>query len=208
VQSVNSWQQQTFGNFRKVLDPKSFSNPTPRRVAMFPPEAECLGAGLKALQSRATELDALENRTKYLREQLKQSVEILEADHGKAILVFTMITTIFLPLYVFSDVQLLRLTPLSSFVTSFFGMNTADIRNTNRGQGYFWAIAVPVTAGIVFAAVLLAYHGDKLYDEGLQAIHQFVAYRSTSSVTELRPRKRRSWGGGLATHRHPWKSRR
>jgi hypothetical protein len=40
----------------------------------------------------------LENRTQYLREQLKQSVEILEEDHGKAILVFTMITTIFLPL--------------------------------------------------------------------------------------------------------------
>jgi hypothetical protein len=87
-------------------------------------------------------------------------------------------------------------------------MNTADIRNTDRGQGYFWAIAVPVTAGIVFAAVLLAYHGDKLYDAGLQTIHQFGEYRSTSSATALRPEKRRSWAGDLATHRRPWKSRR
>jgi Mg2+ and Co2+ transporter CorA len=101
VQSVNSWQQQSFEKFRRILNPKSFSNPIPQlRIAMFPSEAECLGAGLKSLQSQATELDALEKRTHYLRSQLKQSVEILEADHGKAILVFTMITTIFLPLYV------------------------------------------------------------------------------------------------------------
>jgi hypothetical protein len=65
---------------------------------MFPAEAENLNAGLKTLQSKAIELGALETRTQYLREQLKQSVEILEEDHGKAILVFTMITTIFLPL--------------------------------------------------------------------------------------------------------------
>jgi Mg2+ and Co2+ transporter CorA len=102
VQSVNSWQQQSFEKFRRVLDPKSFSDLVPQsRISMFPPEAECLDAGLKTLQSKATELDALEQRTQYLRQQLKQSVEILEADHGKAILVFTMITTIFLPLYVF-----------------------------------------------------------------------------------------------------------
>jgi len=65
---------------------------------MFPPETECLISGLRIMQSKAGELEALENRTQYLREQLKQSVEILEEDHGKAILVFTMITTIFLPL--------------------------------------------------------------------------------------------------------------
>jgi Mg2+ and Co2+ transporter CorA len=65
---------------------------------MFPSEAENLNAGLKTLQSKVVELTALETRTQFLREQLKQSVEILEEDHGKAILVFTMITTIFLPL--------------------------------------------------------------------------------------------------------------
>ena len=65
---------------------------------MFPPESECLSNALKTLQSQEIELKALESRTLYLREQLKQSVEILEEDHGKAILVFTMITTIFLPL--------------------------------------------------------------------------------------------------------------
>jgi hypothetical protein len=90
---VNGWQQKCFDSFLRVLDPSSFAQPTPNRVAMFPSEAECLKAGLKAV-----ELEALENRTQSLREQLKQSVEILEEDHGKAILVFTMVTTIFLPL--------------------------------------------------------------------------------------------------------------
>jgi hypothetical protein len=87
-------------------------------------------------------------------------------------------------------------------------MNTADIRNMDRGQGYFWAIAVPVTAGIVFAAVLLAYHGDKLYDAILQAIDQFTEHRSNSPAMVLRPERKRSWGQGLATHRRPRKTRR
>jgi hypothetical protein len=98
IQLVNSWQQNTFDSLLKVLDPLSFDLSTSDRSIMFPPESECLKEGLKTLQSKAIELKALENRTQYLREQLKQSVEILEEDHGKAILVFTMITTIFLPL--------------------------------------------------------------------------------------------------------------
>jgi hypothetical protein len=98
VKLVNTWQQQGFESFLRVLDPRSFDTPTPNRVAMFPSETENLNAGLKTLQSKAIGLGALETRTQYLREQLKQSVEILEEDHGKAILVFTMITTIFLPL--------------------------------------------------------------------------------------------------------------
>ena len=98
VHLVNSWQQKAFTNLRKVLNPLSFQVTTPDRAEMFPPESECLSEGLVALHSKAIELEALENRTLQLREQLKQSVEILEEDHGKAILVFTMITTIFLPL--------------------------------------------------------------------------------------------------------------
>jgi hypothetical protein len=87
-------------------------------------------------------------------------------------------------------------------------MNTADIRNTERGQGYFWAIAVPVTAGIVFAAVLLAYHGDKLYDAILQAIHRLAEPPAADSTMVLRPERKNLWGKGSITHRYPWKTRR
>ncbi|OAL53758.1 hypothetical protein IQ07DRAFT_501866 [Pyrenochaeta sp. DS3sAY3a] len=191
VQHVNTWQQQTFENMIKVLDPQSFQKPTPSRAIMFVSESECLKVGVQLLQSQAVELEALEHRTQYLREQLKQSVEILEEDHGKAILVFTMITTIFLPL---------------SFATSFFGMNTSDIRNTNRSQTFFWAIAIPVTAGIVFSAVLLAYHGDKLYDAVVQVVHEIREKRAMTSEPLLEFRN--AWDKSLPVYKVPWKARR
>jgi Mg2+ and Co2+ transporter CorA len=100
VQLVNSWQRKTFTSLLQVLDPQTFEDPIPDRINMYPSESECISDSLKSLQTKAVELEALEHRTQYLREQLKQSVEILEEDHGKAILVFTMITTIFLPLLV------------------------------------------------------------------------------------------------------------
>jgi Mg2+ and Co2+ transporter CorA len=98
VKTINSMQQKTFESLLKVLDPRSFKTPKPNRISMFQSESECLNGGLSNPQSKATELNALGDRTQFLREQLKQSVEILEEDHGKAILVFTMVTTIFLPL--------------------------------------------------------------------------------------------------------------
>ena len=51
-----------------------------------------------------------------------------------AIYVFTIVTIIFLPL---------------SFVSSFLGMNTSDIRDMQRGQWLFWAAAVPLTGIII-----------------------------------------------------------
>ncbi|CAN9172495.1 unnamed protein product [Alternaria alternata] len=98
VKLVNSWQQKTLTSLLRVLDPNTFRIPTDDRRNMYIPESECISNNLVILQAKSVELDALENRAQYLSEQLRQSVEILEEDHGKAILVFTMITTIFLPL--------------------------------------------------------------------------------------------------------------
>ncbi|KAF1832236.1 hypothetical protein BDW02DRAFT_503407 [Decorospora gaudefroyi] len=189
VHLVNGWQQKSFESLLNVFDPQSFEVPTSDRINMFPPESECINEGLKVLQAKATELMALQNRTHYLREQLKQSVEILEEDHGKAILVFTMITTIFLPL---------------SFVTSFFGMNMVDIRDTNRTQGFFWAIAVPVTAGIVFVAVMLAYHGDKLYDAVVLAVHQVREHRARKGAIPMLLEPETKWRTFLPSMPFPW----
>ena len=74
-----------------------------------------------------------------------QNIQRIEANKDRqeaAILVFTAVTIIFLPL---------------SFVSSVFGMNTYDIRNMNTRQWLFWATAVPVTVlviGLAVAAVL------------------------------------------------------
>lgn len=82
-----------------------------------------------------------------LSRQVAQSVEILEEDHGKAILVFTMVTIVFLPL---------------SFVTGYLGMNTIDIRNSQQNQWLFWAISLPLTSLIVALALLVALRGDSI----------------------------------------------
>ncbi|KAL8703497.1 MAG: hypothetical protein Q9225_008116, partial [Loekoesia sp. 1 TL-2023] len=58
-----------------------------------------------------------------------------------AILVFTIVTIIFLPL---------------SFVSSFFGMNTSDIRDMTTPQWAFWASAVPLTAVVVGVSIFVA----------------------------------------------------
>ena len=54
--------------------------------------------------------------------------------HGKAVLVFTIVTIAFLPL---------------SFVASNLGMNTNDIRNMTKNQSLFWIVAGSLTAGTV-----------------------------------------------------------
>jgi hypothetical protein len=55
-----------------------------------------------------------------------------------AIYVFTIVTIIFLPL---------------STISSIFGMNTYDIRNSQKGQWIFWAFAIPVTGVVLIASL-------------------------------------------------------
>ncbi|RSL42936.1 hypothetical protein CEP53_011933 [Fusarium sp. AF-6] len=86
--------------------------------------------------------------------QVARQIELKQDSNSKAILVFTIVTVIFLPL---------------SFVTSFFGMNTADLRDMDLGQWLFWAVSIPVTVTIVGFAMTIAYQGDR--------IREFVARR-------------------------------
>ncbi|KAL9000527.1 MAG: hypothetical protein Q9169_000820 [Polycauliona sp. 2 TL-2023] len=65
------------------------------------------------------DVEQLQGEGKRLAEQTKQLVDIKVEDQGKAVMVFTIVTVIFLPL---------------SFVSSYFGMNTADVRNLQQGQ--------------------------------------------------------------------------
>lgn len=73
--------------------------------------------------------------------QTVQLVDIKVEDQGKAVMVFTIVTVIFLPL---------------SFVSSYFGMNTAG-----RGQWTFWAVGLSVTFSTVVVALLVAFRGQR-----------------------------------------------
>ncbi|KAM3552768.1 hypothetical protein MY1884_007032 [Beauveria asiatica] len=102
---------------------------------------------MAGLSQRDFEVRTLLGRSQRLREQVKQSIEILEEGHGKAIRVFTIVTLFFLPL---------------SFISSFFGMNVADIRKKKSNQPLFWSIALPVTLGVLAIAFLYGYKWDSM----------------------------------------------
>jgi hypothetical protein len=78
----------------------------------------------RALQRNIDALDAW---------QLSQ-IETNKDKQEAAIILFTLVTVIFLPL---------------SFVSSVLGMNTSDVRNMEGTQWIFWIVAVPLTASIV-----------------------------------------------------------
>ncbi len=112
---------------------------------------ECLHleATRQKLSQRELEVRALMDCARNLRENLVQTLEILEEDHTKAIRVFTIVTLFFLPL---------------TFVSGFMGMNTADIRDTEGDQRVFWQTAVPLTAGVLAIAFVYGYKWEVIRD--------------------------------------------
>ena len=150
LKQVNSWQMKLVESYLSVLDDMTYEKDMPSRRALFPHERILLRSScLDHLRTSREEYDDLLNRCGPLSERTKQSLEINEEDHGKAIMVFTLVTIIFLPLL---------------FVTSFLGMNTSDIRDMSSGQGLFWMIAVPLAAVTMGTAMFIGYNGDELRD--------------------------------------------
>ena len=72
----------------------------------------------------------------------QNELAIIAESNNKAILVFTVVTIIFLPL---------------SFFTSYFGMNLQGIVNTDRTERYFWAVCGSVTIFVVSMTVLFGF---------------------------------------------------
>ncbi|WPH01487.1 Hypothetical protein R9X50_00433300 [Acrodontium crateriforme] len=107
---------------------------------------------LDNLQRELADLQDLRDNTDRLVTRTIQLVNIRLEDHGKAILVFTVVTIVFLPL---------------NFVSSFFGMNFSDIRNMQATQGLFWTVALCLTVGVVAASVFLAFSGGDIVEKVL-----------------------------------------
>jgi hypothetical protein len=105
---------------------------------------------------------------------LRYSLEIAEEGQSKAILAFTLVTIVFLPL---------------SFVASLFGMNTTDIRNTESDQTIFWAVAIPLTAVIGGVSLLIAYAkiGERFeyLDEVWQRYNDFMIRNFKTHMYQL-----------------------
>jgi Mg2+ and Co2+ transporter CorA len=147
ILSSMSAQHNLFIDYLKVLDPQSFRTTTEARISQYDLEQTLIGQGIDNYFQTQAEYRQLMEHVQRLMESTKQSVEINDDDHGKAILVFTIVTLIFLPL---------------SFVTSFLGMNTIDIRNQDSTQSLFWEVALPITAVVVIMALVIGYRYDAI----------------------------------------------
>ncbi|KAL9010000.1 MAG: hypothetical protein Q9173_005027 [Seirophora scorigena] len=77
----------------------------------------------------------------------QNELAIIAESNNKAILVFTVVTIVFLPL---------------SFFTSYFGMNIENTSAVLSGQGYFWGVCGSITLVIVTFTLLYGFR-DRLY---------------------------------------------
>lgn len=84
-------------------------------------------------------------------------------------------------------------------MSSFFGMNFADIRDMERRQGVFWAIAIPVTAGIIVIAVFLASHGDKVLEMLTRTLQKSKGQQRPSSMSSVSGSEINTWSSSVTT---------
>ena len=105
---------------------------------------------MSRLKGELQDLTELRSNANELVTRTVQYVNIRQEDHGQAILVFTIVTVIFLPL---------------SFLSSFFGMNVSDIRSMAKSQWVFWASAASLTVVVVAASTFLAFYGGKMNEK-------------------------------------------
>lgn len=126
-----------------VLDSSSYRITNRVRINAFKRlEQPALEMAMKERYEYWKDMEKIQDQITKTTQVLRYNLEIAEEGQSKAILVFTLVTIIFLPL---------------SFVASLFGMNTTDIRGTDRNQSIFWVVALPLTAVIGGLSLLVAY---------------------------------------------------
>ena len=149
LQTVVESQDKLICDYIKVVSPASSRTISANRIRMFGIEEAHAQSQRARLRKRADEIGILQDKSATLKSQVKQAIEILEEDHGKAIRVFTIVTLFFLPL---------------SFVSTFLGMNTSDISDMEWDQTIFWATSIPITVLVLALAIAYGYKGDEITD--------------------------------------------
>jgi hypothetical protein len=134
----------------KVLANKSYRITNQSRIECYEKLEKPILRALKATgRDIQTEFNSLKEQLAATTQVLRYNIEIAEEGHSKAILVFTIVTIIFLPL---------------SFVATLFGMNTKDLRDMENTQVLFWQVSIPLTVGIGGISLLIAYGGTLIRD--------------------------------------------
>ncbi|RBR10188.1 uncharacterized protein FIESC28_09574 [Fusarium coffeatum] len=151
LQAVLQVQECTLERYKVAINPVGLkSDPTSLaylqdRKDIYHLEERYLNSQIKRLADDRETLEMLRNVANKARKDMRQVLEVLDEGHGKAIRVFTFVTLFFLPL---------------SFVTSFFGMNTTDVRDIEWNQKIFWSSAIPLTLAVLSIALLYGYKWD------------------------------------------------
>lgn len=127
--------------YETLIDFKSTINITHGVVSL---SVSVIDRMLENIEQRMEDFKELQMQAETARFLAAQSISIKAESNNKAIIVFTVTTIIFLPL---------------SFVTSYLGMNTSDIRAMQSTQTLFWAIGAPVAFVVLSAAILAAFYG-------------------------------------------------
>ena len=149
LQRLLEAQRSLLDKYLRLIAPGSTRTTNATRVGLYKIERKYGKSQQRILESKHENIQILRGKSEVLKEQVKKTIEILEEDHGKAIRVFTFVTLLFLPL---------------SFVTSFMGMNTKDVRDMEFTQNIFWMTGLPVTLAVITAALIYAYRGEEVED--------------------------------------------
>ena len=145
IETVLNQQEKVILEFREYLNPSTFQNPTIARTLKFDDEKKAIERILIKISQQKQRCPELKQRAKALAIQNVQLIETQQDANGRAILIFTLITVLFVPL---------------SFVAGFFGMNVAGINPTTSTTTHFWAVALPLTGGIIALSIFILFVGE------------------------------------------------
>ncbi|KAF2807153.1 uncharacterized protein BDZ99DRAFT_465084 [Mytilinidion resinicola] len=175
VASINLQQQELLRNYLRILEPCTFRATTFIRAARFRAEAPFIDTQLRRAHSVRLRVCDLDSRLEDVSNHVSRMLEIQQENNGNAIIVFTIVTIIFLPL---------------SWATSYLGMNTSDIRNLSQGQWLFWLIALPVTTIVIGLAALVVLKGETIREFFIR--REVAKDRQRSASTGMSAKRRLS----------------
>ncbi|OCK74776.1 hypothetical protein K432DRAFT_310030 [Lepidopterella palustris CBS 459.81] len=167
VATVFSQQFDLLDGLEKVFDSRHYRITNRMRINAFERIEQPMLEKLRTKYRRNLEDDikGLQDQMAKTAQVLRYNIEIAEEGHSKAILIFTLVTIVFLPL---------------SFVASLLGMNTVDMRSMQNTQVLFWEIALPLTAVIGGVSLLVAYRGTQIGDQFEKLLGNMQQNRSKS----------------------------
>ncbi|KAH7129253.1 hypothetical protein EDB81DRAFT_140310 [Dactylonectria macrodidyma] len=149
LRTVTEWQQKLVSSLRTVLSPETHRESAKGvREKTFPIEDYILDKTDEELQEQFDMISSSLDQCKDLLESVNELMEIMSDNHNRAILVFTVVTVVFLPM---------------SFIATYLSMNGGPSEDHwGKTQALFWEISAPLALGIGIFCLGTAWHGSEV----------------------------------------------